>query len=103
MAQAALTAVNELTRMLQSDTGLPAAVADISTELPPVCVSDIVAGHSAADLLDKTNYVKYPFFVFTAIGRSTSSPKSFGHSRGRRNSSSRFESHTSTSKSCTAN
>jgi hypothetical protein len=62
MARAALTAVNELTRMLQSDTGLPAAIAEISTELPAVCVSDIVAGHSAADLLDKTNYVKYPFF-----------------------------------------
>ena len=62
MAQAAVVAVNELTRLLKADTGLAAAVAEISSDLTAVCESDIYTGYAGADLLEKFSAVRYPTF-----------------------------------------
>lgn len=60
MARAAIIAVNELTRMLKVEGGLNAAVAEISSDLPLVCETEIVTNFAAADLLEKLTAVRYP-------------------------------------------
>jgi hypothetical protein len=60
MAQAAVIAVNELTRMLRAEDGLNAAVTAISSDLASLCETDIVNNYAAADLLEKLTTVRYP-------------------------------------------
>jgi hypothetical protein len=62
MAQAAIIAVNELTRLLKADTRLPAAIAQISGELASATKAEIVSGYASAELLEKTSTVRYPCF-----------------------------------------
>jgi hypothetical protein len=66
MAQAAVIALNELSRLLQAENGLPLAVAELlhsGEDLPPITATDIVIGHFGADLLEKSAGVRYPSFA----------------------------------------
>jgi hypothetical protein len=68
MAQAAVIAVSELSRLLQADEGLPLAIAELSLtveELPQVSLTNIIQGYAGADLLEKSAGSRYPsVFVY---------------------------------------